>query len=36
MTRTEVLRELLRIAVRLAEMQGEAAAVRRGLERATG
>jgi len=30
-TRTEVLRELLTIAVRLREMQGEAAAVRRSL-----
>jgi len=31
MTRTEVLRELLAIALRLREMQGEAAAVRRSL-----
>lgn len=36
MSRTEILRALLSIAVRLAEMQSEAAAVRRGLERATG
>lgn len=33
MTRTEVLRELLRIAVRLAEMQGEARAIAAQLGR---
>lgn len=32
MTRTEVLRALLAIAVRLREMQGEARALARGLE----